>query len=198
MDYKFIVPPKETKNNPFVPCTCLNEKSRYSMWKSTSILASGDDAGNKIKDPTIADAKAAILSIGAVLDDNVEFFILPQFVSDKFMGAINKNCIIVVLSSGEYIFVRTGLNKTISAYLLGLIKNINNVCNIPKEMFQSGIQYSRENKSVISYFTFCEEKNRKWIGKMAVDHINRDRGDNRKVILRLVWPDENNLNHFYR
>jgi hypothetical protein len=80
-------------------------------------------------------------------------------------------------------------------YLHGLIKNVNNNCSIPKENFQSGRRYSGENKSIITYFTFCEEKNRKWIGRMAVDHINRDRGDNRKVNLRLVWPDKNNLNH---
>jgi hypothetical protein len=30
---------------------------------------------------------------------------------------------------------------------------------------------------------------------MVVDHMNRDRGDNWKVNLRLVWVGENNLNH---
>ena len=103
MDYKFIIPPKESESKHFVPRTCENENGRYATWKCTSILASGDDIGNKIKAPTIVDAKAAILSIGAVLDDDVEFMILPKFVSDNFMGETNKNCVIVVLSTGEYI-----------------------------------------------------------------------------------------------
>jgi hypothetical protein len=69
-----------------------------------------------------------------------------------------------------------------------------NCCIIPKDTLQSGKKYRSNNQNVINYFMFCKEKNRKWIGKMAVDHMNRDRGDNRKVNLRLVWPEENNLN----
>jgi hypothetical protein len=96
---------------------------------------------------------------------------------------------VIFLSTGKYIVVRTESNNTISIFTQGSIKNVNNFCNIPKDVFQSGRGYTGENKSVIKYFTFCKEKNRKWMGKMAVDHINQDRGDNRKVNLRLVWLD---------
>ncbi len=111
MDLKFIVPPKESKDKHFVPRTSLNDLSRYSMWKVTTILASGDDIGNKMNAPMIMDAKTAILRIGGVLDDNVDIRILPQFILDKYMGAINKNCIIIVLLTGKYISMCTKSNK---------------------------------------------------------------------------------------
>ena len=133
----------------------------------------------------IADAKTTILSIGGVLDDDVDIRILPQFISDRYMGAIKKNYNIIILSTGQYIVVCTESNNTISIFKHGVIKNVNNFCNIPKDVFQSGRRYTGEDISIIKYFTFCKEKNRKWMGKMAVDHINRDRGDNRKVNLRL-------------
>jgi hypothetical protein len=194
MDYKFIVPPKESKDKRFIPCTKQNDLSKYTSWKQTSIVASGEDIGEGKNAPMIADTKATILSIGGVLDDDVEIWRLPQFVMNRYVGHINKNYIYLILSTGENVITCTESNNTVSMFTRGTEKNSNNHCIIPKDVFQTEKQYRNSNQSIINYFSFCEEKNRKWIGKMGVDHMNRDRGDNRKVNLRLVWPDENDLN----
>jgi hypothetical protein len=89
--YKFIVPPKESKDKHFIPCTKRNDLSKYISWNQTSIVASGGDIGDGKNAPTIADTKAAFLSIGGVLDDDVEIWRLPQFVMNKYMRPINKN-----------------------------------------------------------------------------------------------------------
>jgi hypothetical protein len=101
-------------------------------------LASGEDTGNAKNAPMIADAKTAILSIGGVLDDDVDIRILPQFILDRYMGAIKKNYIIIILSTCEYIVVRTKSNNTISIFTQSWIKNVNSFCNLPKDVFQSG------------------------------------------------------------
>ncbi len=101
MDYKFIVPPKESKDKHFIPRTKQNDLSKYISWNQTSIVASGGDIGDGKNAPTIADTKATILSIGGVLDDDVEIWRLPQFVMNRYMGPINKNYLYLILSTGE-------------------------------------------------------------------------------------------------
>jgi hypothetical protein len=186
MDFQLIVPPKESEDTHFVPATKLNDLDRFSIWINTTIVASGEDIGDGINAPTIADTKTAILRMGGVLDADVGISKCPQFLLDRYMSVIQKKNIYVILSTGENVFMRTESDNIVSIFTKGTRYHYTNACSIPGAVFQSGKRYSSENQNVINYFTFCEKKNRKWLGRMAVDHMNRDSGDNRKVNLRLV------------
>ncbi len=94
MDYKFIVPPKESKDKHFIPQTKQNDLNKYTSWKQTLIVVSRGDIGHGKSAPSIADTKAAILSIGGVLDGDVEIWRLPEFVMNTYMGPINKKLFI--------------------------------------------------------------------------------------------------------
>jgi hypothetical protein len=61
--------------------------------------------------------------------------------------------------------MRTELNNTVSMLTRGTGNYNTNHCIIPPKVLQSGIYYRTTNQSVINYFTFCKEKNRKWIWK---------------------------------
>ncbi len=195
MDFQFIVPPKDLENQHYVPAT-RTKGSKRTKWIKTTIVAAGEDIGDGINAPTIADIKTAILRMGGVLDADMGIRKYPQFLLEKYMceDVIRKNYIYVILSTGENVFMRTESDNTVSIFTIGTRYHNTNSCNIPGVVFQSGKRYASENQSIINYFTFCEKENRKWLGRMEVDHMNRDRGDNRKVNLRLVWPAENLLN----
>ncbi len=167
MDYKFIVPPKESKDKHFIPQTKQKDSNKNLSWKQTSTVASGGDIGHGMNAPSIADTMAAILGIGGVLDDDVEIYRLPEFVMNAYTGPINKKYLYLILSIGENVIMRTESNNTVSMLTRGTGNYNTNHCTIPPKVLQSGTYYRSVNQNVINYFTFCEEKNRKWIRKMA-------------------------------
>ncbi len=99
----------------------------------------------------------------------------------------------MILSTGETVFMRTESDNKVSINTRGTRYHCNNNSTVPSAVCESGKQYSGGN-SIFIHFTFCKKVNRMWLGRTGVDHMNRDRGDNRKVNLRLVWPAENLLN----
>ena len=44
------------------------------------------------------------------------------------------------------------------------------------------------------YFTLCKYENKKWLGKIQLNRMNQDRGDNGYFNLCPVWQAENTGN----
>ncbi len=198
LDFQFIVPPKDSEDKHYVPATRTNDSSgnKLTKWIQTTIVATGKDIGDGINAPTNVDTKTTILRMGGVLDADVSIRKCPQLLLNKYIrdDVIRKNYIFVILSTGETVFMRTESDNTESINTRGTRYRCDNNLRVPTGVLESGKRYTRNNLGIVIHFTFCKKENRKWLGRMELDHMNRDRGDNRKVNLRLVWPAENILN----
>jgi hypothetical protein len=69
--------------------------------------------------------------------------------------------------------------------------------SIPYRVLKSGIQVEKRQTVHLHrlvFFTFCGEKVLPWMHQGNIDHINRNKADNRFVNLRYATTRENNQN----
>ncbi len=119
----------------YVPATRTNDSgSKKIKWTKTAIVAMGKNIGDGIDAPTIVDTKTAILRMGSVLDADVGIRKFPQFLLDKYMcnDVIRKKYIVVILLTGETVFMHTELDNTVTAtivaqYQLQFLNWVNNI-----------------------------------------------------------------------
>jgi hypothetical protein len=131
--------------------------------------------------PTIEDTKTAIIKMGGVLDANVSVRECPECNMNKYYSGevIQGKCIFVIFSTGESVFVRTELDNTLLIQTRPTRYHHNNQMNIPTGFFKSGKSTAYDILSTVVHYSFCIQ----WLGRMEINHMNRDRGDNRKVNL---------------
>jgi hypothetical protein len=85
----------------------------------------------------------------------------------------------VIFLTGESVFVPTELDNTLLIQTRPTRYHHNNQMNIPTGYFESGKSAAYDILSTVVHYSFCKQ----WLGRMEIDHMNGDRGDNRKVNL---------------
>ncbi len=210
-DGMFAVPPIPAKNDHNVPQLSKRKTQFKGLGNTenffeTTIEATGEEV-NGVTKPSISNVKKALIDNGAIFKDDVMIREIGCHLWDYYYpnNEIKDNNIQVILSSGESVLARTSDKKTVEIYTVGTDRDKTSrykYFGIAEGVLKKGIEVEKRKRMHMQrlvFFTFCDEKVIPWMHHGHIDHINRNRSDNRFVNLRWVTAKENmgNRSHLY-